>query len=56
MISDLSSLYFPPYFKHTDFTVIIVDDGELIFSSRTISDTICKCTVNYPIVSLEIQI
>ena len=41
MISDLSSIFFLPYFRHTDFTVVIVDDGELIFSGQTFTVTVC---------------
>jgi len=40
MISDLSSLCYP-YFRHTDYTVIIVDDVELIFCGQRITVTVC---------------
>ena len=41
MISDSSSVCFPPYFRHTDFTVIIVGDGDLIFFGPAITVTVC---------------
>jgi hypothetical protein len=44
IITDLHSLYFPPYFRHAVVTFNITDVGELIFSGQTVEVTVYENT------------
>ena len=39
-----------------DFTFIVIDVGELIFSCQTVEVTVYENAVNFSLVSLEIKI
>ena len=56
MITNLCSLYFPPYFRHVDFTFIITAVGELIFPGQTIEVTVYANAQLIALVTLEIKI
>jgi len=46
---------FPPYIRHADFAMIVIGVGEW-FPLVNWSDSIRKCTVNFPFISLGIKI